>query len=366
MNLTDIARRIEGRRGLIVAGQSNDPDFAAMCADLATSCGFPIIADPLSGLRFGDHHNENLVACGDQLVAAGALDSLLPDVVVRFGPVPTSKPVWAWLEQHPEIDQILIDVHARDATHSATTTLRLPAPEAAAAIAAGINQLAPVAWLESWQDADRSAAQIVAAELAAAEFPNEPRIAEIVTSAAPDGSALTVGSSMPIRDVDAFGGKSAKRLRVFGNRGANGIDGVLSAALGTAAAGTNAIALLGDVSAFHDLNAIGTAAQLNLPITIIVINNDGGGIFHFLPHHDPEVLDPALFARYLATPHGTDFAAVAEAFEIETHRVDDAATLTKLVATPSKQPRLIQIKTNRDENLALHRRVAGALRGLLR
>jgi 2-succinyl-5-enolpyruvyl-6-hydroxy-3-cyclohexene-1-carboxylate synthase len=220
--------------------------------------------------------------------------------------------------------------------------------------------------LESWIDLDTLASARIGAALDRAQFPNEPKTAATVVAAAPDESVLTVGSSMPIRDVDAFGGKSNKRLRVFGNRGANGIDGVLSAGLGTAAAGGKAIVLLGDVSLFHDLNALGTAAQLNLPITIIVVNNNGGGIFHFLPHHDPEVLDPTAFETYLATPHGTDFVPLAEAFGMAAERVEDVATLERLLATPATQPRLLQVDTNRDENLALHRTIAAEIQELVR
>ena len=184
--------------------------------------------------------------------------------------------------------------------------------------------------------------------------------------AAPPGTVLTVGSSMPVRDVDAFTGKRAGALRVVGNRGANGIDGVVSAALGTSAAGHDAIALVGDVSMFHDLNSLGTAAQLGLPITVIVVNNDGGGIFHFLEHSDPDVLDPDVFAKHLATPHGTDFVAVADAVGIEGHRVGDIATLQSLIAQPTSHPRLVEITTDRSANVELHRHLAGRVAELVR
>ncbi len=361
-----VASRLAGRRGLIVAGRCNDPAFPAACADLAAATGFPIIADPLSGMRFGLHPLDNVIAHGDHLAGAGILDLLTPEVVIRFGPVPTSKPVWTWLQDHPDIDQILVDSQSRDATNSASTIIELPAPLAAATIAATVAAPAPSDWLDSWQELDTKATRAADAAVNAQRTANEPAVACTVVKSAPPGSIVTVGSSMPIRDVDSFGGKANKPLLIFGNRGANGIDGIVSASLGTAAAGANAIVLVGDVSMFHDLNALGTAGQLGLPVTIIVVNNDGGGIFHFLPHRDPEVLDPATFESYLATPHGTDFVTVARAFGMEAHEVDDMDRLAGLIGTPPAEPRLIQVNTDRAENLTLHREITEEMGRLLR
>ena len=361
-DLTDVATRLEGRNGVIVAGRCNDPSFPSACAELAALLGWPIFADPLSGMRFGDHSLDHVLGYGDQLAANGTLDELRPDVVLRFGPVPTSKAVWTWLQDHPETEQILIDEQSRDATRSAALTLEIPTKEAANAIAAAVGKAAAPSWLETWAERNSSVKTAIDHCLNDAEFPNEPSIARIVAAAVPAGSILTVGSSMPIRDLDAFSGKASKALRVFGNRGANGIDGVVSAALGTAAAGFNSVVLVGDVSMFHDLNSLGAAAQLQLPITIVVVNNNGGGIFHFLPQSDPAVLSSEVFESYLATPHQTDFVAVAEALGIEAHLVSDAAVLADLVATPTAQPRLIELRTDRSDNVDLHRQIAAEVR----
>jgi 2-succinyl-5-enolpyruvyl-6-hydroxy-3-cyclohexene-1-carboxylate synthase len=179
---------------------------------------------------------------------------------------------------------------------------------------------------------------------------------------APAGTFVTVGSSMPIRDVDTFGGKSAHPIRVFGNRGTNGIDGVVSAALGTAATGRPAIALVGDVSMFHDLNALGTASQLGLPLTVVVTHNDGGGIFHFLPQREPAILDPETFEQYLGTPHGTDFVEVSTALGVAACNVGEAAELAGIISRVADKPRLIQLRTDRDANVVLHRTIAAAVK----
>lgn len=360
-HLLAMADRLNGRRGIIVAGRSNDIDFPAACSDLAAATGWPILADPLTGLRHGSHSLERVLAYGDLLVAAGALDLYPPETVIRFGPVPTSKATWTWLEDHPEIDQILVDPVGRDATHSATSIIAVPSTTAATAFAASVVTPAPLSWTERWAALDDAARQAIAAVLHTAPFPNEPAIAQTVLEAVPPNTTVTVGSSMPIRDIDGFGGKSPAPLRVLGNRGANGIDGLVSVALGVAAAGSPSVALLGDISLFHDINSLGTATQLGLPVTIVVVNNDGGGIFSFLPQHDPEVLDARAFEKYLATSHGTDFVPIAAAFGLETHEVRERGELTRLLSTPATHARLIQVRTDRNENFKLHRTIASAV-----
>lgn len=365
-NLESIAARLEGKRGVIVAGRSNDRGFASACAELAGTLGFPVFADPLSGMRFGNHQLTNVLGHGNHLAAAGALDLLTPEVILRFGPVPTSKPVWQWLSDHPQVDQVLIDMHSRDATGSARTTLEIDPTVAAGAIDAAVDRQAPTGWREAWLDLDAATAERASSVVAQLEFPNEPAVARLVAGAVPAGSALTLGSSMPIRDFDAFAGKGTRELRIFGNRGANGIDGLVSSALGVAAAGLNSLVLVGDVSMLHDVNSLATAARLELPVTIVVVNNDGGGIFHFLPQSDDAVMDHDVFESYVATPHGTDFVALATAFGVAAHDVEDADVLRDLVAVPNAEPRLIQIRTDRKTNLELHRRIGAELRALVR
>jgi 2-succinyl-5-enolpyruvyl-6-hydroxy-3-cyclohexene-1-carboxylate synthase len=194
-----------------------------------------------------------------------------------------------------------------------------------------------------------------------APFPNEPAITRTVIANCPSGTLLTVGSSMPVRDVDTYGGTSSRTIRFFGNRGTNGIDGVVSSALGTAASGHPAIALVGDVSLFHDLNALGTMAQLDLPLTIVVVNNNGGGIFHFLAHADPARMDRDTFETYLGTPHGTDFVAVGRSLGIDSQRIDSREQLAEALRKPPARPRLLELRTEREQNAALHRSIAVAV-----
>lgn len=364
LDVFDLAKTIAGRRGIIVVGRSNDPTLPEAGTTLAAATGYPIFADPLSGLRHGRHALNLVLGHGDALATAGAFDRLRPDLVLRLGHVPTSKSIWRWLETHPEVEQILMGTAGRDATRSATITLTEQPAQVAAALAESVPAAASSDWANGWRELDELAGKAIEENLADAPFPNEPAIARTILAAAPPGTLVTVGSSMPIRDVDTYGGKSSLPISVFGNRGTNGIDGVVSSALGTAAAGP-AVALVGDVSMFHDLNALGTAAQLDQPITIVVVHNDGGGIFHFLPQNDPALMDPATFETYLATPHGTDFLAVAKALGLAAHDVTDGDQLAELIAAPPPGPRLIQIRTDRAENLRLHRSITAAVRNSL-
>jgi 2-succinyl-5-enolpyruvyl-6-hydroxy-3-cyclohexene-1-carboxylate synthase len=364
-DLTQLAGQLNGRRGLIVVGRSNDPTLPGVVDALAEAAGAPVLADPLSGQRFGTP-GDLVLHCSDALAAAGLLDELVPEYVIRLGHIPTSKPIWTWIERNPQVPQFLAGTAGMDATRSATELLELSSRIAAIALTEAIDTPAPADWTDSWLTADRTAARAMAKSLRQLPFPNEPAIAHLIVNHAPQGASLTVGSSMPIRDVDTFGGKGHRRLRVFGNRGTNGIDGVASAAIGAAAAGAPSIVLLGDVSMFHDLNALGTAAQLGSAVTFVVINNDGGGIFHFLPQAQPELLDPAVFEAYLATPHGTDFVTVATALGISAERIETTGDLIAAIEAESVGPRLFELRTDRSTNLSAHRSIAMAVEAALR
>lgn len=361
-----LADAITGKKGIIVAGRSIEREFPEAVAQLAATTGFPILGDPLSGTRHGRHARDLVVGHGDLLAAAGILDTLRPEVVVRLGPIPTSKPLWQWLESHPDVPQILAEPSGHDATGSAAVTITASPSVVAASLATQSGGSAPSDWASSWKHADLVAETAARRELDRAPFPNEPAIARTVINSCPPQTALTVASSMPIRDIDSFGGTTSQPIDIYGNRGTNGIDGLVSAALGSAASGCPAVALVGDVSMFHDLNALGTMAQLALPLTVVVVNNNGGGIFHFLPHADPTVMDPATFETYLGTPHGTDFVAVAEALGIEAHHVETRERLASLLSEPETGPRLLELRTDRDRNVELHRSVAAAVGEALR
>ena len=361
--VTRIADLAAGRRGLLVCGPQDDPALPAAAAACAAAARWPVVADPLSGGRAGPHDLSHLIAEGDPLAAAGWLTRAAPEVVLRVGALPTSKALGQWLGGHPGVPQVLIDPAGwRDPGASTALMVRADAAVTLAAIAAASPAPAPGGWLGQWQEAGRAASTAVDEVLGDYPFPNEPAVARLLAEVLPAGSLLLVASSMPVRDVDAFLPARPAPLRITGNRGASGIDGFLSTGLGAASvAGCPTYLLAGDLSALHDLTALGTAARLGIPATIVVLHNDGGGIFHFLP----QASLPEHFERHWGSPHGLDFVRLAGAFGVEAMRAESRPALAALLAEAPAAPRLVEVRTDRAANLALHQRLRRAVEAAL-
>lgn len=350
--LLAVARQLTEKRVLIVAGPSSDADTPPAIAELAHALGAPIFADSISGLRAGHHPVERVVGMGDALARAGRLDTdLRPDVVLRFGPIPTSKALWTWLST-TEVPQIWVDAGTwREATSSASVIVRADATDTARRLT-DLIEPGPIGWAEAWAVAE---AEIISA-FGVLPWPSEPAVAAALADGISDGSALVVSSSMPIRDVDLFFGVQDRPIRVFSNRAANGIDGVISTAMGVAATGRPTYLLIGDIAFLHDATALTSAQRLGLSLTIILVDNDGGGIFHFLPQADY----PEHFEDLLATPHGTDLPALAEGMGVRVVQPNSIAEFVDHLATPDGV-KVIYIRTDRSENIILHQDLFGRI-----
>lgn len=331
--LTD---ELDGRRVLLVAGPTNDRMLPASLLHLAAKAGWPVVADPLSQLRTGARP---VVTTGEVLFRAELPSE--PEVVIRFGAPPTSKVVTEaiGLRRYVVVDE----VPGRDPTRGAEMMLTGDPAAVADALAARVKP-APRSFASVWHDADRAVREVLDEAL---PFPGGPAVARIVAEALPAAGILYVASSMPVRDLDLAAGRI--RGRILANRGANGIDGMLSAALG-AAADTPTVALAGDLSALHDLGAIAAAARLDLPVVFVVVNNDGGGIFHLLPQVE---LEP--FERLFGTPHGLSLRNVAAACGLDAVSVDRAEDLVH--ALRASHPRLVEVTTDRVADATARRRV---------
>ncbi|HEX8742894.1 MAG TPA: 2-succinyl-5-enolpyruvyl-6-hydroxy-3-cyclohexene-1-carboxylic-acid synthase [Thermoleophilaceae bacterium] len=332
------------RRGAIVCGAVRGPaPLAAL--DLARRAGWPVLADALSRLRCGPADRANVIAHYDLLLRAEEFASgHRPDLVIRVGDTPTSKPLRAWLAG---AEQIVLDPDG--AWHE-------PTREAATVVAAGPDLLgalgeravpADAGWLESWQRADR----VVLPELAATPDPFEPKVWAAVADAAPPGATLWVASSMPIRDVEAFLPSMAKPLRVLSNRGANGIDGTIASAAGAALAGGGPVyVLLGDVALLHDVGGLLAAARLGAGLTVVCANNRGGNIFDHLPVAG--VADRAAYEEHIVTPDAIDPERAAALAAMPYTR---AGSLDELTVALGRGPGLIEVPTDRARNVELHR-----------
>ena len=359
--IAEISSLVGGRRGVVIAGPHDDPAAAPAVAAFAAAAGWPVLADALSGLRFGPHDRVSVLAHADALAAARHLDAADPEWVIRFGALPTSKATWRWLENHPEVPQVLIEPYGwRDPMASAATIVRADPSAVLTALAEGDSDPAPRGWLEGWLDADARAGAAIGKALGSVGI-SEPGVARSVAGSMPEDGIVWLASSMPVRDFDTFAGTGERELRVMANRGVNGIDGFISTALGSAAvSGQPTVAVAGDLSVIHDLGALVTAARLDVPITIIAVNNDGGGIFHFLPQEGHPH-----FERHFGTPHGLDLAAIATAIGITGRTVEDPDDLAASITEPPARPTLLEVRTNRVENADLHRRIGVAVREAL-
>jgi 2-succinyl-5-enolpyruvyl-6-hydroxy-3-cyclohexene-1-carboxylate synthase len=355
--------RVGGReppsgRVLIVAGRDErDADGGAEVAAYAARNRVPLLADPLSGGRRGPA----AIAHYDLLLHdPGFAAAHVPQFVIRIGDLPTSKPLRTWLAGL-EVAQVAIDPDGSWQDPAGVVGLRLALP--ARALLGGTLAVEQ-GWLESWRAADAAIAGAVADSLGDAL--SEPLVAARLGAWLPARATLFVASSMPVRDVEEFVAVRDDPPRVLSNRGANGIDGTVSAAFGAAAvAGAGPVVLLiGDVALAHDIGGLLAARRLGLALTIVVLNNDGGGIFNFLPVAG--LMD--LFEEHVATPHGLDFAHAAALYGCGYERPADAAALRDAVdrAIASEETTIIEVRTDRDENLALHRRVAEAAARALR
>jgi 2-succinyl-5-enolpyruvyl-6-hydroxy-3-cyclohexene-1-carboxylate synthase len=219
-------------------------------------------------------------------------------------------------------------------------------------------------WFEGWQHGDRAAAAGIASVLAPAGL-SEPRVAAELGGRLPAAATLVVASSMPVRDVETFFPARDDGPRVLANRGANGIDGTVSTAFGVAAAARGpVVALVGDVALAHDIGGLLAARRLGLRLVVVVVNNDGGGIFHFLPVAGAG----AAFEPHVATPHGLDFAHAAALYGCAYERVPDPEALRDGLdrALAAAGTTLLEVRTERVANVALHRDVWRAVAGSLR
>jgi 2-succinyl-5-enolpyruvyl-6-hydroxy-3-cyclohexene-1-carboxylate synthase len=353
--LDEVAGHIaEAEIGVIVAGRQLDPELREPLARLARLAGFPILAEPTSQLRCGPHDRSHVVTAYDLLLRDERFRATAaPGLVLRFGEMPTSKPLRSWLAESGA-DQIVVDPLGdwNEPTRRAAALLRADPTELASGWAArlGEERPAPAMWLA----AERAAREAIEAELEGLDAPTEPGLQLALGAAHGDGDLVYTASSMPIRDQEAFLPASGADALFLCNRGTNGIDGLVSSGIGAAhATGRPTTIVTGDLGLLHDIGGLAALRDVSTPVRIVVIDNDGGGIFHFLPQEG--ALNSAEFEAMLGTPRGVDTAKAAALFDLPHRGLTDLAQLPDALAAGTG---LIEIKTDRRTNLDLHRRIA--------
>ncbi len=348
-------RLARSQRPVLVAGRmERDAELPSAVARFAENAGIPLLADPLSGARRGPaaiaHYDAML---RDQPWAS----SHVPDLVLRCGDLPTSKPLRQWLRLVEEVGHVVLDPDAawQDPGGSAGEMIAADPRLIFEALTSAEPRSNRSAWTSDWTVADRRASSAIA-EVLSEHALNEPRVAAELGSWLPASSTLVVASSMPVRDVETFFPARADPPRVLSNRGANGIDGTVSTAFGVAAASSEPVVLLiGDVALAYDIGGLLAARRVGAPLVIVLLNNNGGGIFSFLPV-SKEGDD---FERHVATPHGLDFSHAAALYGCEFQRVETPERLRAGVrrALEVGGTTIVEVVSEREANVQLHQRV---------
>lgn len=356
---SDIDRAVSALRGarrpLVVAGPEVPAAAIDAIAALAASMGAPLLADPLSGLRTGGHDRSHVIASYDAILRdRRSLTGCKPDAVVRIGGRPTSKALNGLLDATSAV-QVLCEPWGSWRVGSVAMDQVLPGDPAlsVAALAASLaGESSEPGWLESWQARDAAATEAMQHSAMEPGPLFEGRVFVELQKSLPAGAVVVAGNSMPVRDLDSFTVSDGKAIRFLSNRGANGIDGVNSTALGVAASGAGPVVLvIGDISFYHDLTGLWAARRHGLDLTIVLVNNNGGGIFHYLP----QAAYPDIFETWFGTPGDLEFEHAVRLFGGEYERIEDWAAFRAAIARPTRGLRVLELPTDRSANTAWHR-----------
>jgi 2-succinyl-5-enolpyruvyl-6-hydroxy-3-cyclohexene-1-carboxylate synthase len=349
------SQRFASGRGVVVIGRLpvGEQDKVGAILDLAKNLGWPVMADAASGARL----RPGIIRHADWILQRHNVP--LPERVLHFGGALVSKRIGKWLSACRGADclQVRIFLERLDPWEQHPVFIRAgiqPFCESVKPFA--LPQVADT-WIASWLRADVAVAAAIEAELPAVDAVSEPAILRALADVAAENNwPVFIGNSMPIRDFDScVAAVSNGVVNVFANRGASGIDGNIATVAGLAmGCASPLLAVMGDLAALHDLNSL--PLLQGLPVTLVIINNGGGGIFRFLPIDVEE--------RLLETPHAWEFRGAAQQFGVEYRQVVSLAELHRLLAERHVVPRILECRTDRAENHALHLRIAEACRAL--
>jgi 2-succinyl-5-enolpyruvyl-6-hydroxy-3-cyclohexene-1-carboxylate synthase len=347
-----VPRFLTDVHGVIVVGPAQpgaaDP-FVGAVAEIARRLGWPVLADGLAPLRHHHARVPNVVTTYDLILRhAATAERLKPEVVLCIGGWPTSKVLRAWLEASDAVTWMITDrADNRDALHGRTHRIATPLAALAALLPVALE---PNGYQKMWARYEQKLRPALDEKLRAEPSLLEPKAAWLLAQQLPPGTPVFVANSMPARDAEYVWPATDRALRPFCNRGANGIDGTLSAALGIAhGAERPAVLLTGDLALLHDTNGFLLRPKFRGALTIVLINNRGGGIFDHLPVAQ---FEPP-FEEYFATPQEADFAQLAAAYGVEHTLVRDWAHFASLISTlPTSGIRVLELRTDRKHDAA--------------
>lgn len=354
--LQQLGKKLVGKKnGLLVCGPQVDKSLAPSICKLSESLQIPILADPLSQLRAGEHSKENIITMYDAIFKSAQLrEKLKPDYIIRFGAMPISKSYLFFVEEHEDVLQIVVDDHdeIREPTNHRSEYIFAHGASFCTDLIPYVKGKDERSWLQKWQRLE--AEVITEIETLQSSLLTEGEAVYDVLRAIPEQSSIFIANSMPVRDLDTFFTATDKEIFVHANRGVSGIDGTVSSALGVAASSDNPVTLIvGDLSFYHDLNSLLIAKHYDIDLTIVLINNNGGGIFSFLPQAKEEKHFEVLFG----TPLDIDFAHAIKMYGGNYELTKNRQTYNESLERAYRNGGLnvIEVQTDRVENVAWHR-----------
>ena len=351
-------------RGVLVAGRLPGAAARRAVVDLAESLRWPLLADVTSGLRL-DSRPRTIVPYHDVLLSSEAfMRRRRIRTVLQLGGRLTSKRLLERLAAVRPEEYVVADDHPsrHDPVHRVTSRYRLPVSafcETLGDLVGDTGDSGGSDWAAGWREASERVERVFAARFARGADLNEPKVAWLVSRHIGAGDGLYLASSMPVRDMDIFGCPRPEPVQVGANRGASGIDGTIASATGFARGlGKPTTLVVGDVALLHDLNSLGLVRTLEAPMVIVLLNNDGGGIFSFLPIAE----HPDVFERCFGTPHGMTFEPAASLFGLEYVRPASTDEFVHAYAGARRRAgtTLIEVRTRRRENVDEHTRLRNA------
>ncbi|MFY0762618.1 2-succinyl-5-enolpyruvyl-6-hydroxy-3-cyclohexene-1-carboxylic-acid synthase [Metabacillus dongyingensis] len=349
----------EEKKGLIICGELRDPDFAEAAVKLSSVLKYPILADPLSNLRTGSHDQSSVIECYDAFMKDEYItEQLKPEVIIRFGAMPVSKPLFLFLKRTADIRQIVVDGQGgwREPTLMAAEMIECMESWLCHELIKQVKIQEDTDWLQSWKKVNLVSRELLGSAEDKGGGLFEGNVFRELQHALPQKCHVIAGNSMPIRDLDNYFLNTEKDIALYANRGANGIDGIVSTALGmSTGAGTDhpTFLVIGDLSFYHDMNGLLAAKMHKLNLTIILVNNDGGGIFSFLPQSKEEKHFETLFG----TPTGLDFKHAADLYEASYSLPETWGEFQSAVsdAVIKQGLNIIEVRTNRQTRVSIHR-----------
>lgn len=333
-----------GQNVLILAGPDYSADYHHEVLRFAEDLNAPILADPLSNFR--SYENPNILDSYDAFLTNENLAK--PDVILQFGQMMISKRVQQWLaRQNCDYWQVDPSLEYRN---PAQTTTNLIQSSVKSFVKSNKIVTSDSNFLSNWQEINAKYREKLNT---ASEEDFEGTIVRKIQNIIPDDSQIMSSNSMTIRDLDYFWQAKNQEVKIFGNRGVNGIDGIESTALGLSTNGKPTILLTGDLSFLHDLNGLILGKTEHLNLTIVLFNNDGGGIFHMLPQRKEKHFD-----RLFSTAHGLEFSALSNLTGLNYHEITDLTDFEEKFTSSLRSSgiHLLEVKTEKDKSVTLRKK----------